>query len=265
MRRISKGFTLIELLVVIAIIAILAAILFPVFARAREKARETMCISNMKQIGIATVEYLDDWNGCYPDHTSAIELSSNTPYTYANTNYNGWIPDFSHRYRREFPKGSGKYIPAGMGKTFRPYLKNLSVFKCPSQWKTDNSWLPYAEGSTYYLKFAMQYWARQMGRPVKQTAVKLPKRAVMLYEDAWHTSSLDTPFLWQTPASPRPPFLRINCVYLDGHVGKAAIYYNSSGTYDANWYFWRADDTRIPDMSGVSQGCDLSTGCHDMQ
>ena len=57
-----KGFTLIELLVVIAIIAILAAILFPVFARAREKARQTSCLSNLKQIAIATLAYVQDYD-----------------------------------------------------------------------------------------------------------------------------------------------------------------------------------------------------------
>ena len=61
-----SGFTLIELLVVIAIIAILAAILFPVFARAREKARQTSCISNLKQVGIAFTMYLGDYDGMYP-------------------------------------------------------------------------------------------------------------------------------------------------------------------------------------------------------
>jgi prepilin-type N-terminal cleavage/methylation domain-containing protein/prepilin-type processing-associated H-X9-DG protein len=61
-----KGFTLIELLVVIAIIAILAAILFPVFAKAREKARQTACLSNMKQCGIALTAYTTDWDGVLP-------------------------------------------------------------------------------------------------------------------------------------------------------------------------------------------------------
>jgi len=58
----KKGFTLIELLVVIAIIAILAAILFPVFAKAREKARQTVCLSNMKQLGMASNMYIQDWD-----------------------------------------------------------------------------------------------------------------------------------------------------------------------------------------------------------
>ncbi len=61
-----KGFTLIELLVVIAIIAILAAILFPVFVRARSKALATQCLSNMKQHGLAFVMYTSDWDGFFP-------------------------------------------------------------------------------------------------------------------------------------------------------------------------------------------------------
>ena len=64
--RSQPGFTLIELLVVIAIIAILAAILFPVFARARDKARQAACMSNEKQIGTATMMYLQDYDEYYP-------------------------------------------------------------------------------------------------------------------------------------------------------------------------------------------------------
>src|SRR5450432_682157 len=64
--RSSFGFTLIELLVVIAIIAILAAILFPVFAKVREKARQTTCTSNEKQIGLGVLQYIQDNNECFP-------------------------------------------------------------------------------------------------------------------------------------------------------------------------------------------------------
>lgn len=66
MNRSRRGFTLIELLVVIAIIAILAAILFPVFARAREKARQSSCLSNVKQIGLGTLMYAQDYDGFFP-------------------------------------------------------------------------------------------------------------------------------------------------------------------------------------------------------
>lgn len=64
-KRPRAGFTLIELLVVIAIIAILAAILFPVFAKVREKARQTTCVSNEKEIGLAILMYADDYDDCY--------------------------------------------------------------------------------------------------------------------------------------------------------------------------------------------------------
>lgn len=66
MRTTKSGFTLIELLVVIAIIAILASILFPVFARARENARRSSCQSNLKQIGLAMAQYVQDYDQVYP-------------------------------------------------------------------------------------------------------------------------------------------------------------------------------------------------------
>ena len=81
-----QGFTLIELLVVIAIIAILAAILFPVFARARENARRTSCLSNLKQMGLAVMQYTQDFDERYPQ---AVNRTTQTPpdgyFWYAGT------------------------------------------------------------------------------------------------------------------------------------------------------------------------------------
>src|SRR5579862_176895 len=68
-RTARTGFTLIELLVVIAIISILAAILFPVFAKAREKARQISCLSNMRQLGLAIYQYTEDYDELLPGDT----------------------------------------------------------------------------------------------------------------------------------------------------------------------------------------------------
>ena len=102
----AHGFTLIELLVVIAIIAILAAILFPVFAQARESARRTVCLSNTKQMGLAFAMYAQD----YDETTPAVIHDSALPED----------PDFW-------------YI-------VQPYVKNVAVFYCPdrTEWILDN-------------------------------------------------------------------------------------------------------------------------------
>ena len=72
-KKARHGFTLIELLVVIAIIAILAAILFPVFASVREKARQTSCLSNEKQLGLAVMQYVQDYDELLPTGTAASD------------------------------------------------------------------------------------------------------------------------------------------------------------------------------------------------
>ena len=94
-----RGFTLIELLVVIAIIAILAAILFPVFARAREKARQTACLNNVKQLSLAVMQYVQDYDEVLP--------ASYYPGNPADSN--AWY------------------------EKIQPYVKNTQVQVCPSE------------------------------------------------------------------------------------------------------------------------------------
>ncbi len=97
----QRGFTLIELLVVIAIIAILAAILFPVFAQAREKARQTQCVNNMKQIALGVLQYVQDYDERFP-FSIYLSAQNNQPciFTLFNAMY--------------------------------PYIKNVDIVLCPS-------------------------------------------------------------------------------------------------------------------------------------
>src|SRR6476619_7559159 len=106
--RKQTGFTLSELLVVIAIIAILAAILFPVFAQAREKARSISCLSNMKQLGTAIQMYNQDYDETYP--------FANPDCWWGNT----W------------------------GNTVQPYVKSTQIFKCPSDNATRQAGMDWA-------------------------------------------------------------------------------------------------------------------------
>src|SRR5205823_5009694 len=115
MKRTDRsGFTLIELLVVIAIIAILAAILFPVFAQARDKARGASCLSNMKQIGLGAVMYAQDYDETFPGYWqwSPCAIKWHSPYLYP--------PGFD-------------YDKANQVCQICPYVKNTDVFRCPSR------------------------------------------------------------------------------------------------------------------------------------
>ena len=108
----KRAFTLIELLVVIAIIAILAAILFPVFAQAREKARSISCLSNQKQIGLAVLQYVQDYDEIFPQaaYMGPRPLAVTIPVA--------------------LPAGGPSVLT--VYDLLQPYMKNVDIFNCPS-------------------------------------------------------------------------------------------------------------------------------------
>ncbi len=145
--RLSKrcgGFTLIELLVVIAIIAILAAILFPVFSAAREKGRRAKCVSNLRQIGIAINMYGQDNKGDYifPRIYNEWWGSGNPP---ENPAYNGPATDWVTAYR--------------------PYIKSDLIYKCPDDGKNDmpKTWRFNYPLAVSYLYMGRDIWAANRG------------------------------------------------------------------------------------------------------
>ncbi len=125
----KRAFTLIELLVVIAIIAILAAILFPVFAQAREKARQTACLSDLKQSGLAILQYVQDYDETFPQ--GMIKQGGQW-----RDGYIGW----------QMPCEAGQATSdcISWGNSTQPYLKNYGVLKCPS---ASFDWNPYGKSA----------------------------------------------------------------------------------------------------------------------
>jgi prepilin-type N-terminal cleavage/methylation domain-containing protein/prepilin-type processing-associated H-X9-DG protein len=116
MARRRVGFTLIELLVVIAIIAILAAILFPVFARARAKAQQTTCLSNMKQLGLGFLMYSTDWGQ---------KMVNSAPSQRAGGE--AWCGCTGDPFGCWYPRD-----PVAWPWKIMPYVRNERIFACPS-------------------------------------------------------------------------------------------------------------------------------------
>jgi prepilin-type N-terminal cleavage/methylation domain-containing protein/prepilin-type processing-associated H-X9-DG protein len=177
----SRGFTLIELLVVIAIIAILAAILFPVFARARENARRSSCLSNMKQIGLGLAQYVQDNDSVLPsDWTGASGFSSSNP------NIIMWTD------------------------AIQPYVKNNQLFDCPSAPQTDyytpgpaGPYGTYSLNHTYYNSGDNYIGAMSDYQPFRQGSVntsqiEAPSTTVWVGESGIETGyPTTTDFSWE--------------------------------------------------------------------
>ncbi|MCX7992158.1 MAG: DUF1559 domain-containing protein [Fimbriimonadales bacterium] len=194
-----RGFTLIELLVVIAIIAILAAILFPVFAQARESARQAVCMSNMKQIGAAMMLYLSDYDEVwFPAYTR--ERIPTHPYAYR--------PWLGYDTRNAPPDGcfygdatrEARY-PIRIG-LIDPYLKSDGIKRCPSMpsaWQTSyalnffrgNFPSPYysrnpnAAGNEYSPVSKREDAALCVVIPAPNAEVEEPSRTIILWEHGY--------------------------------------------------------------------------------
>ena len=235
----KRGFTLIELLVVIAIIAILAAILFPVFARAREKARQTSCLSNVKELALGTMMYAQDYD----------EMHS------------GW-----DRYLSE---DACSFYP---GRAIMPYVKNLGIYTCPSgndppSGMTDDptTWNEYGRVDPQLFRYpgpsrsyAWSYYIFHHVPGYKMAQIEYPAGTIMLGDSA-HMWGGNGAFIWSntccdgqgSTGSPLDGFLSDgtptpddysrhnggeNYGFLDGHAK-----WLSSRTVLGNWrgYFYQ--------------------------
>ena len=207
MRR-TAGFTLIELLVVIAIIAILAAILFPVFAKAREKARQSSCLSNVKQIMLGVMQYSQDYDEMLP-----IGYSGGAGFP---LNWND---------------------PSGR---VSPYIKNSQIWVCPSMSSLTTSWF-YGMHSNWFQGITALGSVQNPSGVVYMTEGGVPTTATMgMGPDSWvyagvchwevnfptsyASAAANANYVLNAPATsyPRRPWPAHNgggnCGFLDGHV-----------------------------------------------
>jgi prepilin-type N-terminal cleavage/methylation domain-containing protein len=165
-----EGFTLIELLVVIAIIAILAAILFPVFAQAREKARQTTCTSNIKQSALAFMMYINDYDETFPLGFGFL--------------YNRWFWNFYHdvpyNWRVPNPGPAWTLFQVHWSNSIQPYVKNYGVYECPSCPPKRLSGVNYGAAATQPAKVAYTY--NGLLHALSQAQIANPAKLPLLWE-----------------------------------------------------------------------------------
>jgi len=178
LRPTPAAFTLIELLVVIAIIAILAAILFPVFAQARDKARATACLSNMKQIGLALMTYVQDYDETNPPRNDNNEDFNNPAFVAAKPNFLG---------------------------SLTPYTKNQGIYACPSTPEVENP--PANQRITAFSDTSYIGNAVVMGRPIGEIPApaeivylnELFNRRGMAFLRPYHNPANNSFYYWHYP------------------------------------------------------------------
>jgi prepilin-type N-terminal cleavage/methylation domain-containing protein len=199
------GFTLIELLVVIAIIAILAAILFPVFSQVREKARQTSCLSNQKQIGSALLAYTQDYDERFPPSNYPSPVGDNQPW------HNLVDPYVKANFPISNPRAAGQ---------------RLSIFVCPS-W--DRTRAEAGTGDRPSQSYVSNYWLMgsfglylvrqtpQLARPpISLAQVQTPAQTVVVAEGLGNCEW--TPGDDTYPPAYSGPYYNCSCNYFYGRV-----------------------------------------------
>jgi prepilin-type N-terminal cleavage/methylation domain-containing protein/prepilin-type processing-associated H-X9-DG protein len=225
----ALGFTLIELLVVVAVIAILAGLLFPVFAKIREKANQTACLNNLKQIGGAFHLYLQDWDEAYP-------LVS---YSKADSSFVLWE------------------------EALLPYLANTQVLVCPSNpyiWLLKDD-IP----STYAMNLYFPPWgpALDLANTLKDDSVlhsDIPQPSLLiLVVDSRYGDSVQDVHAAVSGVSLSPSFLPPDKGYLNTHLGKVNFLFCDGHAKAMKMaetlyptYMWRIDNLKDPkDREGL--------------
>lgn len=203
--RRKSGFTLIELLVVIAIIAILAAILFPVFARAREAARKASCQSNMKEIGLAVQLYQGDYEAMMPSSSLCVSNPASPVSTFSPAG-------FAFFACKRGSIGATSYPGHATWATLLyPHMKNKDIIWCPSDPVKDET---YNATISYFWKASIDYawFGGPYGTPVcrKDGDYEFPANQILFYEhNGWH---------WGDASRNLGDNVTINCTFMDGHV-----------------------------------------------
>jgi len=209
-----RAFTLIELLVVVAIISILTAILFPVFVQARRKAYQAQCATNMKQIGLAVLQYQQDFDGHF--------VPCDVPYPANATSQ----PGYFNGGKAEWLKSS--VAPPGEHYLLLPYIKNDDVRLCPTRKERDDNGGAWSEGRyTMNGQFFYNYFVPR-GEVISRhdSEVAMPATTMLVWEHYWNS-----PYCGQHLPMPGQPHMTndekhwesahhggLNVLWADGHV-----------------------------------------------